>query len=621
MSQFEEQEFQNESLDIAVWKKIFRLLFPFRSWIVELLLLNVLIACLDVLFPYMNKLAIDTFIMKERAYSHLVLFGLVYFVGVAVQAATVYGFFSLAGKIEMGFSHALRRQCFEKLHSLSFSYFDQTPIGWLMARMTSDIGRLSEIVSWSLMDLFWGVSVMIGVTVVMLVVNWKLALLILLIVPILAYVSAWFQIRILKNYRDVRKINSKITSSFNEGITGAKTTKTLVLEESNFQEFHQHTQQMREASIRAATLSSLFLPIVMGLGACSTAALLVFGGHEVLLGTLEFGTLLMFTQYATQFFEPLRQIARLIAEFQMAQASAERVLALLETESRIQDSAATIQKYGSVLEPVEPLQDPIRGEIEFRHVDFYYHPEEPVLTDFNLKVQPGQTIALVGETGSGKSSIVNLLCRFYEPVHGEILIDGVEYRQRSCSWLHRQLGYVLQSPHLFSGSIKENVKFGKQSATDEEIEAACRLVNAHDFIMNLEKGYDTDVGEGGARLSVGQKQLISFARAVLVDPALFVLDEATASIDTETEKMIQYAIDHLLKGKTSFIIAHRLSTIVSADRILVIKKGKIVEQGNHDSLMALRGYYYRLYTNQFNEELEQRVYQKEEEEWKSYSRD
>lgn len=612
MSQYEEQEYQSGSFDFKTWRKILGLLKPFKKLIIYLFFLNVLIACLDVAFPYMNKLAIDRFISVDTDPNHLMIFGVVYFIGVAVQASTVYGFFYLAGKIEMGVSHDVRRKCFEKLHSLSFSYFDKTPIGWLMARMTSDITRLSEIVSWSLMDLFWGVSVMIGVTIVMLIVNWKMALLVLMVVPLLAFASGWFQVRILKNYRDVRKINSKITSSFNEGITGAKTTKTLVLEESNFKEFDEHTNSMRHASIKAATLSALFLPIVMGLGAISTAAILVSGGQQVLLKTLEFGTLLMFTQYATQFFEPLRQIARLIAEFQMAQASAERILSLLESESEIEESEESLKRYGTVLNPKETLLDPIHGDIEFKAVDFYYNAEEPVLTNFNLKVKAGQTVALVGETGSGKSSIVNLLCRFYEPKAGEVLIDGVDYRKRSSSWLHRQLGYVLQSPHLFSGTIKDNIKIGRLDATDEEVMEACRLVNAHEFIMNLDQGYNTDVGEGGSKLSVGQKQLLSFARAILVNPALFILDEATASIDTETEKIIQFAIENILKGKTSFVIAHRLSTIVNADMILVIKKGKIVEQGNHDELMRLNGYYYRLYTNQFNEDMERYVLKKEE---------
>ncbi len=605
--QFEEQQYNTQTLDAGLWKRILALMRPLKKELAGLFVLMIAVAGCDVLFPLMNKLAIDTFAPLQKQGWPLVFFALIYLAAVLFQALAVYLFFMQAGKIEMAFSYDVRQQAFAKLQTLSFSYFDRTPVGWLMARMNSDIARLAEILSWSLMDLIWGVAVMVGVSVVMLIVNWQLALVVLIVVPVLAWLSVWFQTRILKSYRSVRRINSRITSSFNEGISGAKTTKTLVIEQENLKEFDQQTRQMKESSIRAATLSALFMPLVMGLGALSSAAILWLGGHQVLMQTLQFGTLMMFTQYATQFFEPLRQIARLIAELQLAQASAERVLSLLESVPQVVDSPEVIERYGTELNPKPEHYGPMRGDIEFRHVDFEYLANERILTDFNLKVKAGQTVALVGETGSGKSTIVNLLCRFYEPVSGQILIDGVDYRQRSLGWLHSNLGYVLQAPHLFSGTIRENIRYGKLDASDEQIEQAARLVNAHDFICGLQNGYDTEVGEGGSRLSTGQKQLISFARAVLADPRLFVLDEATASIDTETEQVIQFAIEHLLKGRTSFIIAHRLSTIIHADLILVMKKGKIVERGTHSQLMALDGYYAQLYTAQFREEQENRL--------------
>lgn len=604
---YDEKEYQSSSFDMSTWKKIIHMILPYRGLIFALLILNIMIAGFDTLFPFLNKMAIDTFATKEFIETEFIRFGILYFICITLQAFGVYAFFWIAGRIEMKFSYQLRKDCFNKLNQLPFSYFDKTPQGWIIARMTSDVGRLSEIVSWSMMDLFWGVSLMVFTTVMMLSINWKLAILVLMIVPFLAVTSVYFQTRILKSYREVRKINSKITSGFSEGIMGAKTTKTLVLENDNLEEFQKHTSQMRKSSIHAATLSAIFMPIVVGLGSISTASILWAGGNQVLLGVIEYGTLLMFTQYATQFFEPLRQIARLIAEFQLAQASAERVISLLESPVELEDSQEVIEKYGTVFAPKPENYERIQGNIEFEHVDFWYNESEPVLIDFNLKVEAGKTIALVGETGSGKSTIVNLICRFYEPKRGRILIDGVDYRQRSTGWLHSQIGYVLQAPHLFSGTIKENIRFGRLEASDEEIIAAAKMVHAHDFIMAFEEGYDTEVGESGSRLSTGQKQLISFARAVLANPAFYVLDEATASIDTETEQIVQDAIEHTMNGKTTFVVAHRLSTIVSADRILVISKGRIIEDGTHQQLMNQKGSYYRLYTHQFNERLQQQI--------------
>jgi ATP-binding cassette subfamily B protein len=480
-------------------------------------------------------------------------------------------------------------------------------VGWLMARMTSDTARLSDTIAWGLVDFVWGLTMMIGIACVMLVINWKLALLSLSVMPIVAILSIFFQEKMLKVYRKVRKTNSKITGSFNEGISGAKTTKTLVREEKNLDEFKVITKDMYSSSVQAAIFSAIYLPLVLTLGSIGTAIALWYGGKGVLLQTLSYGTLVLFIQYTIQFFEPVRELARIFAELQSAQASAERIFSMIETEPEIVDSEAVIEKYGDSFSGVRESWPHIDGNITFKNVSFSYKNGEKVLENFSLDVKAGETIALVGETGSGKSTIVNLACRFYEPTEGQVLIDGVDYTQMPIAWLQSNLGYVLQTPHLFSGTIKDNIRYGKLNAKDEEIIKAAKMVNAHDFISKLENAYDNEVGEGGNRLSTGEKQLISFARAILANPRIFVLDEATSSIDTETEHIIQDAIQTVLEGRTSFIIAHRLSTIRSADRILVIRDGEVTEQGSHKQLMKQKGYYYRLYTNQFMEEQELQI--------------
>jgi len=604
---FEEQDFNTEKLDLHLWRRIFKDLMKYKKNLFFLVLLMITIASIDVGFPLMNRYAMDYFIEGMGSQSTLWIYGIGYFLMICLQGIVVFFFIQQAGKVEMEFAYDMRNRAFRKLQELSFTYFDKTPLGWIMARMTSDIGRLAEIVSWSLIDMVWGLTVMFGVSIVMFIVNWQMALLILMVVPVLAFISVKFQRMILERYRSTRKINSQITGSFSEGITGAKTSKTLVLEESQISDFKQLTHKLARESISAAILASMFMPLVMGLGAFSLAMILWLGGQQVLLGTMSFGTLMLYTQYAGSFFEPLRQLARLLAEFQMAQASAERVLTLLNTESDLVDTQAVIASYGTILNPITTDYHRLKGDVSFKDVSFAYKKEEPVLSHFNLEVKSEHTIALVGETGSGKSTIVNLLCRFYEPNEGIITVDGIPIRERSIGWLHSNLGYVLQAPHLFSGSVNENIRYGRLDASDEEIIEAAKMVDAHDFITKLDQGYQSDVGEGGNRLSTGQKQLISFARAVIANPSIFVLDEATSSIDTETEQIIQKAIENLMKDRTAFIIAHRLSTIVSADRILVIRKGLIEEDGTHQELMMKQGYYYRLYTNQFNEDLQNQL--------------
>ncbi|STD00480.1 ABC transporter ATP-binding protein [Erysipelothrix rhusiopathiae] len=601
MSYREEEQFTSEKLDVGLWKKILKMLLENKKNLFLALFFVLLEAVIGVILPVLNRYAIDVFYQGQGSTETILKFTLLYGGLVAVQAFLIYEFIYRSGLIEMDISYQIRQNVMEKLQTLPFSYYDKTPTGWIMARMTSDVSRLSEILSWSFNDLVWGFLVMILLLIVMFTVNWKLALIILVIVPMVYFVSAWFQKRILQNYRSVRAENSKITHGFSEGITGAKTTKTMGLEAIHYSEFKNNTMAMRSKSIHAVILSALYMPLITLISSLGNAGIIYVGGNMALQGVIQIGTLILFTQYAERFFEPLRNISNVFAQLQMAQASAERVLSLLEQDSTLVDCSDVIEKYGTILNPNESVYEPIVGDIEFKDVDFYYQASEPILNKFNLTVQPKQRIALVGETGSGKSTIVNLICRFYEPISGSILIDGVDYRERSIGWLHSHLGYVLQAPHLFSGSVRDNIAYGKPDASDEDVIKASKLVDAHRFIMELEDGYQTDVGEGGNRLSTGQKQLISFARAILVDPSIFILDEATASIDTETEAIIQNAVETVLKEKTSFIIAHRLSTIVNADRILVIDKGQILEDGNHHSLMSQKGRYYELYMNQFNE--------------------
>ena len=599
-----EEEF-NKKVDMKVWKRLLAYGLRQKKLLIPLIVFMFIVAAIDLVYPQLSRYAIDSIIMQGDI-KRLIPFAAVYFIVIALQSFGTVMFISRAGKLEMAIAYDIRQDAFKKLQELSFSYYDKTAVGYIMARMIGDIPRLSDMIAWSLTDILWSGGFVIGCTVMMLSMNWKLALLVLIVVPPIAILCAWFQKRILQQHRIVRKQNSRITGAFNEGIMGAVTTKTLVCEERNFEEFKAESGKMRKASIRAAVLSAMFTPIVMTLGSVGTALALYAGGRTVIAPTvfgaaMTIGVLSTFISYTTNLFDPIQQLAGIFAEMQSAQASAERVVSLLDTESDITDTPEVIEKYGDCMNPKRENWEDIRGDIEFRNVSFAYNGGEKVLKDFSLVVKQGETIALVGETGAGKSTIVNLVCRFYEPTEGSILIDGTDYRKRSQLWLQDRLGYVLQTPHLFSGSIRDNIRYGKKDASDEEVRAAAKTVHADEFIEQLENGYDTEVGEGGARLSTGQKQLISFARVILADPRIFVLDEATSSIDTETEVLIQSAIRTVLKNRPSFIVAHRLSTIRSADRILVIRNGRITESGTHRELLKLKGYYYDLYTTQFTE--------------------
>ena len=602
----EEKEFHSTSFDWGLWKGLMPYLKPYKKDFMGIFVANVLCALIDVAFPLFQRYAIDSLVGEGRT-DGLMLFGISYAALVVLQALTVVSFSRASMRLEMNFGRDLRRAQFVHLQKLSLSYYNATPVGYLLARTMNDTGRISGMIGWSVADLIWSVLYMAGSYIAMILLNWRLALPVLLVVPVLGLLTAYFQPKILRWNRQIRKLNSRITGAFNEGITGAKTSKTLVVEERNDKSFQELTDEMERSGIRAARLSAVYVPLILFCGTVATALVLVQGGLLEQEGVLLLGTLSAFFSYATGLFGPIQQTAQNLSEFISLQASLERVLSLLREEPQIKDRDEVIAAYGDVFHPKMDVWPALKGDITFEDVSFHY-PDgaEDVISHFNLHIPAGTTVAIVGETGAGKSTLVNLACRFFEPTGGRVLIDGVDYRERSQLWLHSSLGYVLQTPHLFSGTIMENIRYGRLEAADEEVYAAARAVSADTVVEKLEKGYDTQVGEGGDRLSTGEKQLISFARAVLADPRIFVLDEATSSIDTETEQLIQKATAQLLKGRTSFLIAHRLSTIRQADLILVVKDGTIVEQGTHRTLLEQKGYYRTLYTKQFAEEATQK---------------
>ena len=582
--------------------KLLSYLKPYRYTILSMVALGLLTSSVDILWPLFQQYALDEFIGKGT------LNGLGVFIAcyvVCLLGQVIMSFISCyqANEVEMYVGRDLKRLSFNHLQTLSFSYYNQNSVGYIHARVMSDTGRIGGLVSWSLMDGVWNVTYLVGAIIVMLSINVRLALLVLVVVPLTVLASAYFQKKLVFLNRKIREINSRITGNFNEGITGAKTTKTLVVEDKMEQDFNRTSAQMKHTSVRAAHFRALFTSVISFASYLALALVLWQGGYVTMQQVIELGTLSVFMSYALGMMEPIQWIVRAISDLIMVQVNVERFTRLMETESDVADSPEVIEKYGDSFEPKRENWEELHGDIEFRDVSFKYPDgDEYILEHFNLKVPQGTNVAIVGETGAGKSTLVNLVCRFFEPTSGQILIDGRDARERSQLWLHSNIGYVLQSPHLFSGTVLENLRYGKPDATMEEIEAAVKSVSADGVIARMEKGYQSEVGEGGDLLSTGEKQLLSFARAILANPRIFVLDEATSSIDTVTEKLIQDAIEHLMKGRTSFVIAHRLSTIRQADVILVVKDGEIVERGTHLELMEKKGYYYNLYTRQYQEE-------------------
>ncbi|MGC9349100.1 MAG: ABC transporter ATP-binding protein, partial [Anaerolineae bacterium] len=587
---FEEEEFTT-SFNGRVVLRMLKQVMPYWHWVLGFTIMIAGTSVLDSYFTFLSKQIIDDAILRgdqARLVQLLTRYGLL----AVVQAWTVFGFIYLAGVLGERVQYDLRRRLFNHLQELSFSYFDKTPVGWIMSRVTSDSSRIAELVTWGLVDITWSALNITTAVAFMFTINRRLSLIVVAVVPVMAALAFWFKQRILKEYREVRRLNSVITGAFNETISGVRVVKALVREEQNLEEFTDESASMYRAAYRAAWLSALFLPIVQIVGAFGVAAVVWYGGLQVQIGGMTVGGIQAFLSYLTFMLWPIQDMARVYAEMQRSVASAERIFSLIDAKPEVvdRDGAFGLEAIG--------------GEVAFDHVTFRYGEDKDVLHDLNLHVQPGEHVALVGPTGGGKSTIVNLICRFYEPSEGVIWIDGYDYTELTQQAIQSRIGMVLQTPHLFSGSIRDNIRYGRLDATDEEIEAAAKLAHAHEFITGLDHGYDDEVGEGGNLLSVGQKQLVSIARAVLADPDILILDEATSSVDTVTEAQIQRGMEAVMAGRTTFVIAHRLSTIKRADRILVIEDGRISEGGTHQELIRARGHYYDLYTRQFRRDRE-----------------
>ena len=553
----------------------------------------------DIVLPLFQRYALDHFVGLGK-FDTIVYFLVAYILTILIAAGSNYISCALATIIEMRVNRELRQTGFNHLQTLSFSYFNQNSVGYIHARLMSDTSRIGSLVSWSLVDFVWRISYLIGAVAVMVMLNPRLAAMVLSILPLLAILFSIFQKKLIRINREVREVNSRITGNFNEGITGAKTIKSLAVEEKMEDRFCTETATMRKKSVQASRLRGLFAGTMSFASSVALAIVLWKGGY---IATEEIGTFSVFMSYAQGMMEPLRWLVDAVSDLITTQVNIERFTNLLAVKSDVIDTPEVIEKYGDSLHPKMENWEPIRGDISFENVTFRYPDgEETVLENFSLDIPFGTHLAIVGETGAGKSTLANLVCRFYEPTEGKLFIDSRDARERSQLWLHSSIGYVLQTPHLFSGTVRENLLMGNPDASEEQIWSAIRTVSAQDVIDHLEKGLDTDVGEGGDLLSTGEKQLISFARAVLADPRILILDEATASVDTLTEAKIQGAMDAVTAGRTSIMIAHRLSTVRDADIILVVRNGKIVEQGTHPELITRKGYYYELYTKQYEEE-------------------
>lgn len=579
---------------------LFNLVKKFKKEAALVVIINVLNAVLLALWPLFTKYIIDNYIYRNdvEGFPKFIVYMLFFIVAMAGIGLFVT---FMAGIFEKKIILYLRSETFLKAQKLSAKYMDSHQVGWMVSRLVHDTMSIKEAVAWDLFDMADGISRLIAILITMLMLNVRLTLYVLASVPFIAILTYIFQNKMMKAQKDIKAASSDLTSKLNEDIQGQKTIKTLLREKENLEEFKEISARYERRSKHSVILQSLYIPSLTFLGSIATAFILKDGGVAAMAGTLTIGTLFAMVQYSSEIYEPIRQVASVLKELISMQASIDRVNSILEADIDVYDTKEIEAIYGDALEPPTKPLPPMKGEIEFKDVYFAYKDEDYILKDFSLKIAAGERIALVGETGGGKSTIINIASRFYEPTRGKVYIDGIDYKEMPLKWVQMNLGYVLQTPYLFSGSIRDNILYGRDDATEEDMLRAAEVVGLDELVKSFKDGYDTEVGEGGGKLSQGEKQLVSFARALIKDPAILILDEATSSVDTYQEKRIQDAIEKLLEGRTSITVAHRLSTIVTSDRILYIHQGRIAEMGTHKELIAKKGMYYQLYRNQFIE--------------------
>ena len=623
-SGFQEEKLPDK-LNLSVWLKIGK--YAFRRWplVLFLLFLTLIVTFYDSSFvPTMNAAAIQaardyggTIIdFNDLTLEATLIFGirikLSYWgflflqLGMIVaRSIAIFLSFYLINILSLDIVTCLRRDTFRKVQELPFSYFDTTSSGWLIARMQNDTSSVGDILSWNLSSILWSLFDLVFALITMYSINWKLSILVSLSVPLMAIVIPIIEKKLLVAHREARHSYSAFVGWLSEGISGAKTIKTLAMENQVQNEANDILDTIKAKRLKAEKINAFFEPIVSMCSSLMIALLLVAGFYFSDFIGLERATLsatiVLFIGFTQDIYSPLQGLSSTFSEFMATQAGAEKIMQLLETQSDIVDSPEAIAKYGELLDPKESAYEPIRGDIVYKDIHFSYKTGPEVIHGLNLTVKEGKSLAIVGETGSGKSTLVNLLCRFYEPTSGSIIVNGKDYREFTMGYLRSKIGYVQQTPFVFSASFKDNIAYGSPKATMEQIVNAAKIVGIDSFIRSQKNGYDTVLNEGGDMLSQGQKQLISFARALVRDPEILILDEATSSIDTETEKEVQSALLRLLKGRTSILIAHRLSTIVDCDCIIVLDKGQIKEQGSHKELMEKKGAYYSLYMDQFKD--------------------